>query len=436
MRMLDLILKTRSGLELSGPELDYIALGASSGNIPDYQLSAWLMAAFCRGLGERETAHLTRAMAWSGKRLNFKSLKMPKVDKHSTGGVGDGVSLALAPLAACGGIAVPMMSGRGLGHTGGTLDKLESVKGLRVRLSQEHILRQLKAIGVCMFGQTSELAPADKKLYSLRDATATVESLPLIVASILSKKYAEGVDALVLDVKYGSGAFIKDFTKSRELASALVGTAKRLGMRCAAVLTSMEQPLGRAVGNALEMEQSIRVLHGDASVKDFAEILGVLGGWMLYMGRRARTCEEGMEKLDRAVRSGEALKKMRDMIRWQGGDARAADNPDRYLPRARLLLEVKARKSGYITSLDAGMIGRAGVFLGAGRQKMEDAIDYGAGILLEKKLGDRVRPGDIVARLYSSEAGKLSDGEKEFVRALKISGQPAKKHPLIKEVIR
>ena len=264
MRMLDLILKKRSGLEMSERDLSFIAGGASSGTIPDYQLSSWLMAAFCRGLNEKESAWLTKAMAFSGRRLDFRSVKQPKIDKHSTGGVGDGISLALAPLAACGGIAVPMMSGRGLGHTGGTLDKLESIKGFKVRLSPEHILRQLKAIGVCMFGQTAELAPADKKLYALRDASGTVECIPLITASILSKKYAENLDGLVLDVKFGAGSFLKDYNLCRQLACALVNTGKRLGMKCAAVLTAMDQPLGKAVGNSLEMIQAVKVLHADS----------------------------------------------------------------------------------------------------------------------------------------------------------------------------
>lgn len=434
--MLELIHKTRSSIELSSQELTYISEGAARHDIPDYQLSAWLMAVFCRGLSERETADFTKAMAASGRRMNFKAVKMPKIDKHSTGGVGDGISLALAPLVASCGVAVPMMSGRGLGHTGGTLDKLESIKGFKVSLSPGHILRQLKSIGVGMFGQTGVLAPADKKLYSLRDATATIESLPLIVASILSKKYAEGLDALLLDVKYGSGAFLKDFDRSRKLAQALVRTGNRLGMRSVAILTSMEQPLGRAVGNALELEQSIRILHGDRSVKDFSRILGVLGGWMLYLGRKSRSPKEGTEKLESAIRSGAALKKMRDMIRWQGGDPRVADYPDRYLPKARLMTEVKAPKAGYISVLDARTVGNAGVLLGGGRQKMTDSIDYGAGILLEKKMGDRVKPGDVVAKLYSSQRTKLADGKKEFIKSFKVAGRPPRLAPLVKEVVK
>jgi pyrimidine-nucleoside phosphorylase len=260
--MLDLILKKRSGGELTTAEIEFIAMGAATGAVPDYQLSAWLMAVYFNGLTGRETADLTRAMARSGDRLELGAIKGVKVDKHSTGGVGDGVSLALAPVAAACGVLVPMMSGRGLGHTGGTLDKLEAVKGFKVRLPQPRIKAQLKATGLSMFGQTDNLAPSDKKLYALRDATCTVESLPLIVASILSKKYAEGISGLVMDVKYGSGAFLRDYKPSRELAVALMKTSKLLGIRCVALLTAMEEPLGLAIGNGIEIEQSIKILQG------------------------------------------------------------------------------------------------------------------------------------------------------------------------------
>lgn len=436
MKMLELIRKKRDGLELTRDEIIFISKSAARGDAPDYQLSAWLMASFLRGLTERETAFLTEAMARSGKRMNFDSIPLPKVDKHSTGGVGDGISLALAPLVACAGVAVPMMSGRGLGHTGGTLDKLESIPGFKVCLSSGHVLRQLKTIGVCMFGQTSELAPADRKLYALRDATATVESRPLIVASILSKKFAENLDALVLDVKYGSGAFLVDYEESRKLAQSLVSTGARLGMRCAAVLSAMEQPLGLAIGNAFEMEQAIKVLHGDTSAKDFVELLGTLGGWMVYMAKKAASLEEGMKKLEEAIRSGAAVEKMRQMIRFQGGNPKVADYPDRYLAKARLVVEIKAGKTGYIASLDARKIGGVCAALGGGRTRMEDSIDYGAGIMLVKKAGDRVRASEVVARLYSSDSKKLVEGRKEFLSALKIGNQPVKPAPLIKEIIK
>ena len=434
--MLDLLLKKRSGIELSGPELEFIAAGAALGSIPDYQLSAWLMAVFFNGLTKKETAAFTRAMALSGARLNLKGVKGAKVDKHSTGGVGDGVSLALAPVAAACGVVVPMMSGRGLGHTGGTLDKLESVKGFKVRLSPARVVRQLKATGLSMFGQTAELAPSDRKLYALRDASCTVESMPLIVASILSKKYAEDITGLVMDVKYGSGAFLKDFKKSRELAVALMETAKLLGIRCVALLTAMEEPLGLAVGNAVEIEQAVRILQGEKGPADFTRVLEALSGWMIYLGAKARTPEEGEEKARDAIASGAALEKLRLMFKWQGGDTRVADNPGRFLPRAKLSRDIKAAGGGYLTKLDSRTVGHASVMLGAGRGRAEDAVDFGAGILLSKKTGDKLKPGEVIARLYASDAKKLSEGAVMFETALATGPRPPKKEPLIKEIIK
>lgn len=436
MRMLDLILKKRSGLDHDFKELKFIADGAASGSIPDYQLSAWLMAAFFNPLSRRETADFTKAMALSGKKLDLSGLKGGRVDKHSTGGVGDGVSLALAPVAAAAGVIVPMMSGRGLGHTGGTLDKLESVRGFRVRLGARQVYKQLKAAGVSMFGQTEELAPSDKKLYALRDASCTVESLPLIVASILSKKYAEDITGLVMDVKYGSGAFLGDFGKSRELAVALIDTAKLLGIRCVAVLTAMEEPLGLAVGNGIEMEQSIRILRGEKGPDDFMEVLEVLAGWMICLGGKAGTPEAGRAMARALIADGSALEKMRRMIVLQGGDARVADDPGKYLPRARLSVEVKAQKAGYLTGMDARTVGHASVVLGAGRARAEDSVDFGAGMELHRKTGDRLAPGDLIARLYASDAGKLKEGRKMFESSLKTGPRPPKKTPLIKEIIR
>ncbi len=436
MRMLDLLLKKRSAGEHSAGELQFIADGAASGSIPDYQLSAWLMAAFLNPLSRKETAALTRAMALSGRKLDLKGLGRFRVDKHSTGGVGDGVSLALAPVAAAAGVIVPMMSGRGLGHTGGTLDKLESVRGFKVRLSPGRVYRQLEAAGLCMFGQTKELAPSDKKLYALRDASSTVESLPLIVASILSKKYAEDITGLVMDVKYGSGAFLENFKKSRELATALIDTAKLLGIRCVAVLTAMEEPLGLAVGNAMEMEQSIRILRGEAGPADFMEVLEVLSGWMICLGGKARTPEEGAAKARAVIADGSALEKMRLMVRWQGGDTRVIDDPEKFLPRAQMSAEVRAAKAGYLVKMDARTVGRASVVLGAGRARAEDAVDFGAGILLRRKVGDRLGAGEIIARLYASDSAKLREGKKMLESSLATGPRPPRKGKLIKEVIK
>lgn len=436
MRMLDLLLKKRSGLELTPAELEFISTGAADGSIPDYQLSAWLMASFLNGLSPKETAALTKAMALSGKKLDLSSIKAMKVDKHSTGGVGDGISIALAPVAAACGVVVPMMSGRGLGHTGGTLDKLEAMKGFKVRLSPEHVVKQLKSSGLSMFGQTERLAPSDKKLYALRDASCTVEALPLIVASILSKKYAEDITGLVMDVKYGSGAFLKDFKKSRELAVALMKTAKLLGIRCVAVMTAMNEPLGLAVGNGIETSQCVKILAGEKGPADFVRVLEVLAGWMIYLGGKARSAAEGEKKARTAIADGSALEKFRQMVKWQGGDPRVADDPDRYMPKARLSKAIKAGKAGYLTAMEARAVGFASVALGGGRAKAEDAVDFGAGFVLEKKPGDKVRPGDVIAHAYASSAPKLAEGIRLFEGALAYGPRPPRKEPLIREIIK
>ncbi len=436
MRMLDLLLKKRSGLEMTPEELKFIALGAADGSIPDYQLSSWLMAAFLNGLSPKETAGLTRAMALSGKKLDLSSINGKKVDKHSTGGVGDGVSIALAPVAAACGVVVPMMSGRGLGHTGGTLDKLEAMKGFNVRLAPEYVVKQLKTTGLSMFGQTERLAPSDKKLYALRDASCTVESLPLIVSSILSKKYAEDITGLVMDVKYGSGAFLKDFKSSRELAVALMGTAKLLGIRCVAVMTAMNEPLGAAIGNGIETAQSVKILAGDKGPADFTLVLETLAGWMIHLGGRARNAEEGEEKARAVIADGSALEKFRQMVKWQGGDPRVADDPDRHMPKSRLSAEIKARKGGFLAAMEARAVGFASVALGAGRAKAEDPVDFGAGFVLEKKPGDRVKPGDVIARAYASSSRKLAEGVKLFEGALAYGARAPRKEPLIREIIK
>ncbi len=436
MRMLDLILKKRSFLEMTPAELEFIAMGAADGSIPDYQLSSWLMAAFLNGLTPAETAGLTRAMALSGQKLDLSGVKGAKVDKHSTGGVGDGVSVALAPVAAACGVVVPMMSGRGLGHTGGTLDKLEAMKGFNVRLEPSRIVKQLKATGLAMFGQTERLAPSDKKLYALRDASCTVEALPLIVASILSKKYAEDITGLVMDVKYGSGAFLKDFKKSRELAVALMKTSKLLGIRCVAVMTAMEEPLGLAVGNGIEISQSIKILAGEKGPADFMRVLEVLSGWMIFLGGKARSAAEGEDKARLSISDGSALEKFRLMVKWQGGDTRVVDDPDRWMPKARLTKEIRAGKAGFITRMDARTVGFASVLLGAGRAKAEDPVDFGAGFILEKKQGDLVKPGDLIARTYASSPARLADGVRMFESALAYGPKAPRKEPLIREIIK
>jgi pyrimidine-nucleoside phosphorylase len=433
--MIDLIAKKRTGGRHTPEEIAFIARGASEGSIPDYQLSAWLMAVCCRGMAEPETVGLTRAMAGSGVRLGLDALKVPKVDKHSTGGVGDGISLALAPLVASAGLAVPMMSGRGLGHTGGTLDKLESIAGVRVKLDLPEILEQLGKMGVSMFGQSEKLAPADRKLYHLRDATSTVESLPLIVASILSKKLAEDLDALVLDVKVGSGAIFRDPKPAEVLGKALVKTAKGLGLKCVAVLTSMDQPLGKYVVNALEIRQAVEVLQGDCTAGDYVEVLLTLGGWMVHLAGKAKTPEAGARLLEAHIHDGSALKRFKEMIAFQGGDTAGIDDFAK-LPQAAHSKAVAAPKDGFIVRLDARMVGQAGVILGAGRSFMEQKLDYGAGMILDKKVGDAVSKGECVARLYANDPAKLEEAQAFYQKAFQVAARKPKPQKVIRKILR
>lgn len=437
MRMIDVIIKKRNGRTLTQDEFNFVAQGAAKGTVPDYQLSAFLMACFLHPLSDKETAMLTKAMAHSGGRLDFSSVKIPTVDKHSTGGVGDGISMALAPLVACAGVAVPMMSGRGLGHTGGTLDKLESMKNFEIRVPAKLIYRQIQKLGVCMFGQTQDLAPADKKLYSLRDATGTVESRPLIVASILSKKYAEGVDSLLMDVKYGSGAFMQKLSDSRKLARALVNTAKMLGLKCRALITYMDQPLGRAIGNANEMRQTVLILKGDKKLApDFYELLMEEAAHMLVISGKVKDIKKARALLEEKISTGEAAAKLREMIKWQGASPEAVDNPVKYFKNAKLKFELKAETTGYVEHIDAKTAGMAGVLLGAGRNTMEDAIDYGAGIWLDKKAGDAVKKGDVIATLYASDKKRLADGAELFRQAVKLSKKKPAPYKIVKEIIK
>ena len=437
MRMIDVIIKKRNGKTLTQEEFNFVAQGAAKGTVPDYQLSAFLMACFLRPLSDKETAMFTKAMAHSGGRLDFSSVKMPTVDKHSTGGVGDGISMALAPLVACAGVAVPMMSGRGLGHTGGTLDKLESMKNFEVRVPVKLIYRQIQKLGVCMFGQTQDLAPADKKLYSLRDATGTVESRPLIVASILSKKYAEGVDSLLMDVKYGSGAFMQKLPDSRKLARALVNTAKLLGLKCRALITYMDQPLGRAIGNANEMRQTVLILKGDKKLApDFYELLIEEASNMLVISGKVKDIKKARTLMEEKIANGEAAAKLREMVKWQGASPQAVDDPVKYFQNAKLKFELKADTNGYVEHIDAKTAGMAGVLLGAGRNTMEDDIDYGAGIWLDKKAGDAVKKGDVIATLYASDKKRLADGVELFKQAVKLGKKKPAPYKIVKEIIK
>lgn len=437
MRMIDLIIKKRNKQKLNQEEFNFIAQGAAKGTLPDYQLSSFLMACFLNPLSKEETAAFTKAMASSGQRLIFKNSKLPVADKHSTGGVGDGISLALAPLAAAAGLAVPMMSGRGLGHTGGTLDKLESMKGFNIATPVKQIYKQIEKIGVCMFGQTKDLAPADKKLYALRDACGCVESRPLITASILSKKYAEGIDNLFIDVKFGSGAFMQKYEDSKKLAKMLVETAKLMGLNCRALLTDMNEPLGRAIGNANEILQSILILQGQKDfAPDFYEVLLESAAQMLVLSKKQKDTKKAKALLEKLIKDGSALKKFKEILKWQGADPKIADEPQKYLKNAKYQKDFLATANGYINNIDARTCGMAAVLLGAGRNTMEDKIDYGAGIWLDKKSGDKVAKGQVIARLYAADKKKLEQGFELFKAAVKISAKKPAPRKLIREVIK
>ncbi len=398
MRVLDLIRKKRDGGEHSREEIEFLVRAYTRDEIPDYQMAAWLMAVVLRGMSRAETAALTEAMLRSGDVLDFSRLPARKVDKHSTGGVGDKTSLVIAPVVAAAGLFVPMISGRGLGHTGGTLDKLEAIPGFVVNLSERKFRSVLSQCGCALIGQTKQIAPADKKLYALRDATATVESPGLICASIMSKKLAEGIDALVLDVKVGSGAFMKKEADAAELAALLVETAEGMGKKCVALLTDMDQPLGRTVGNALEVAESLEALRGSGP-DDLTDLCVELSAWMLHLGERAATLGEGRQLARGLISSGKALEKFREVVRLQGGDLRAIDKPA-LLPRARHRQDIFSPADGYVTAMDCEAIGRACVVLGGGREKKEDKIDPAAGLVIHKKIGSAVQKGEPLCTLH------------------------------------
>jgi pyrimidine-nucleoside phosphorylase len=414
MRAVDIISSKRDGRTLTRDEIGFFVDGVTSGTMPDYQASALLMAILLRGMSAEETAWLTDAMVHSGVRVDLSDIPGVKVDKHSTGGVGDKTSLILAPLAAACGVPVPMMSGRGLGHTGGTLDKLEAIPGFRVNLSLDEMKAALARTGCAMMGQTSQIAPADKKLYALRDVTATVESIPLISASIMSKKIAEGIDALVLDVKTGSGAFMKTEADSRRLAESLVSIGNASGVRTEAVITMMEAPLGRAVGNALEVIECVEVLKGGGP-EDLIEVSVELTARMLVLGKVAGDLVDADRQVRRAIASGAGLDRFRRIVETQGGDPRVIDEYDR-LPHVADRHIVAASRAGYVTMLDAERIGRASVALGAGRDRVEDPIDPAVGIMVLAKPGDAVRAGDPVLEIHYRDAARLES-------AMRLTGE-------------
>lgn len=396
--LVELLAAKRDGQALSGAEIARLVASFTEGTLADYQMAAFLMAVYFRGLDDAETVALTEAMLHSGSVLELAGVSGVKVDKHSTGGVGDKVSICLAPLVAACGVPVPMVSGRGLGHTGGTLDKLEAIPGFRTDLPVKDFARIVGEIGTCMIGQTKEIAPADKRIYALRDVTATVESIPLIVASILSKKLAEGIDGLVLDVKVGRGAFMKDEARARELADKLVRVGTRAGKKVVGVLTRMDAPLGVAVGNANETREALEVLHGKGPA-DLVECTLVLGAEMLVLGGVAKDVAAARQALEAAIASGKAIAVMEKMVAAQGGDAKVVADPSR-LEVAKVVVDVVAPRAGFVTAVDALAIGLTGVAMGAGRTRADQAVDPAVGLEIPKKPGDRVEKGEVVARLF------------------------------------
>ncbi|MCX7775016.1 MAG: thymidine phosphorylase [Spirochaetaceae bacterium] len=433
MRAVDILLRKRSGEELSPEEIRFMVEGYVRGDIPAYQMSALLMAIFFRGMTPAETAVLTRVMLESGDRFDLSGIPGPFVDKHSTGGVGDKISLPLAPIVAACGVKVPMMSGRALGHTGGTLDKLESIPGYRTALTAEAFRKGLQEDGFAMTGQTVRVVPADKKLYALRDVTATVESIPLITASILSKKVAEGAESLVFDVKCGSGAFMKTIEDARALAQSLVSTGTAMGKRIVAVLTDMSQPLGLKVGNFLEIEETIDCLQGKGP-SDIMDLTFRLGAWMLVLGGKAHDLAEGRARCEEAVASGAALELFYRNVVRQGGDVDAL--------RARLgtwrspySFELRAEEDGFITSIDALSIGLAGVYLGVGRNRTEDSVSPVAGFIFEKKRGDAVRRGERIAIGYGKDAECLEQAAQLARKAIELGRSRPQPTPLVLEEI-
>ena len=433
-RAIDIIRKKRDGLELARQEIESLVNAYTAGDVPDYQASAWLMAVLWRGMTRPETAALTDAMLRSGEVLDLSSLRPRKVDKHSTGGVGDKTSLVLAPLVAAAGVSVPMISGRGLGHTGGTLDKLESIPGFNVSLPVAEFRRVLETCGCAMIGQTAEIAPADRKLYALRDVTGTVESPHLICASIMSKKLAEGIDALVLDVKTGSGAFMKNEKDASFLAELMVETGERMGKQVVALITDMDQPLGNMIGNALEVVEAVDVLRG-AGPEDLRQLCLHLAGWMLYLGGVSKTLAEGNQISAQLISSGKALERFRQMIELQEGDPRVVDDVTR-LPQAKNNAQVLSPRAGYISSMQCEQIGTACVILGGGRARKEDSVDPSVGIVLHKKVGDRVEAQEPVATIHYNSAAEAERARSLIAESVVLAdAPPATKRPLIHRVI-
>ncbi len=433
MRMYDLIMKKRNGGALSGEEIRFMVQGYTKGEIPDYQMSAMMMAIYFRGMDADETLALTMEMAHSGDMLDLSDIHGVKVDKHSTGGVGDKTSLALTPMVAAAGVTVAKMSGRGLGHTGGTIDKLESFSGFSTAITEQQFKENVNRIGIAIMGQTADLAPADKKLYALRDVTATVDNMSLIASSIMSKKLAAGADAIVLDVKTGSGAFMKTQEDSFALAREMVRIGNGAGRKTIAVVSDMDQPLGCAVGNALEVREAVDTLRG-CGPKDFVELCLTLGSYMLVAGGKAATEEEAEQILRAVIEDGSALDKLAEFIAAQGGDRELVYHPEK-LPQASITQEIESPADGYIQRIVCDEIGICSLILGGGRETKESAIDLSVGLVLHKKVGDAVKKGESLAVIHANDQAKLDMAKERFLQAYTIASDPVEKKPLIKGIV-
>ncbi|MCG2677697.1 pyrimidine-nucleoside phosphorylase [bacterium] len=426
MRVYDIILKKRNGERLNKKEINFMIEGYCKDQIPDYQMAAFLMAVYFQGMSPEEATDLTMAMVNSGDRVDLSAIKGFKVDKHSTGGVGDTTTLVLGPLVAAAGGKVAKMTGRGLGHTGGTIDKLESIPGFRTSLTMKEFTENVNRIGLALMGQTAELAPADKRIYALRDVTATVDSIPLIAGSILSKKLAAGSDGIILDVKTGSGAFMVKYADALALAEAMVAIGEGAGKRMVAFITSMEEPLGYAIGNAIEVEEAINTLKGEGP-EDLEELCIELGANMLLISGVVKDLEEARGKLKEVIRNKMGLEKLKEMVRAQGGDTRAIDDPS-LLPQCKERIEVKSIRKGYIQKIDALSVGISSQLLGAGRQKKEDVIDPSVGIVLKKKIGDKVKEGEPLAIFHTDgDEEKIENAKEKFLASYSIGKEKAKK---------
>jgi pyrimidine-nucleoside phosphorylase len=429
MRAVDLIRKKRDSGEHTPEEIDFLVSNYTRGVIPDYQMASWLMASWLRGLSHAETAALTEVMLRSGEVLDFSSIPGKKVDKHSTGGVGDNASLILAPIVAAGGLTVPMISGRGLGHTGGTLDKLESIPGFNVNLSLDKFRSVLRECGMGLIGQTAEIAPADKKIYALRDATGTVENVGLICASIMSKKLAEGIDVLVLDVKTGSGAFMKTEKASTQLAELMVDTGERMGKKVIALVTDMDQPLGRFAGHSAEIIECTDVLKGKGPA-DLRELSCELAAWMFYLGERTQSVDQGRELANELIENGKAKEKFRQGIVLQGGDARVIDEPER-LPSAKSRVDVVAGSAGFVESVECEQLGLALAILGGGRETKESTIDYGVALEFHRRIGDRVAQGAPLVTIHYNDDARLEQAKSMIEASYRIKPDEPKFKPML-----